>query len=105
MSVDYLRGDPAEIIAADDDSVRSDFLERIRRAQPRWHRDAACSGTPLGWWFPGRGDSTSEAKRLCSTCPVRAECLAEALADPELDHGVRAGMTAPERRRMRREVA
>jgi hypothetical protein len=30
---------------------------------------------------------------VCSSCPVKAECLAEALAE-EVDHGIRGGLTA-----------
>lgn len=83
----------------------SGLLERIRRAQPAWHRHAACAGEPIEVFFPTRGGSTSLAYELCGRCPVRAECLAEALADPELDYGIRGGYSADARKAKRRAEA
>ncbi|MDN5930791.1 MAG: WhiB family transcriptional regulator [Pseudonocardia sp.] len=54
-------------------------------------------------FYPGKGESSREAKRVCSLCHVRALCLAEAMATPEvLDHGIWGGTSAYERRLMRR---
>jgi hypothetical protein len=39
----------------------------------------------------------AEAKRYCQGCPVTAECLRDGLGD---QHGVRAGLTGDERRRL-----
>src|SRR5919112_647764 len=44
-----------------------------------------------------RGAAQNDAKRLCAGCPVRTECLAEAL-DNEIEWGVWGGMTERERR-------
>ena len=41
------------------------------------------------------------AKSLCGTCPVRTECLAEAL-DNQIEWGVWGGMTERERRALLR---
>ena len=70
---------------------------------PDWLDDAACKGTPTKWWFPDTGHQTPpEAKALCRTCPVRDECLAEALAHGSYgDYGYFAGTTAEQRRRIR----
>lgn len=38
-----------------------------------------------------------QAKAICATCPVRAECLAVAVAAGER-HGVWGGLTSDERR-------
>lgn len=43
----------------------------------------------------------AQAKTVCESCPVQAECLEEALARPE-EWGVWGGMTAGERQRLRR---
>lgn len=77
-------------------------------APPRWMGDGACTGTT--WpdrWHP-KGDTTEEARRqaetakaVCRGCPVRAECLAYAQADPSLT-GVWGGTTEQERAAMRR---
>ena len=47
------------------------------------------------------GSAQREACSVCVSCPVRLECLAEAL-DNRLDFGVWGGMTERERRALRR---
>lgn len=48
-----------------------------------------------------RGAAQSGAKRVCTTCPVKTECLAHAL-DQRIEHGVWGGMTERERRALLR---
>ena len=70
-----------------------------------WQRRAACArpGIDPEWFFPVPGGSGKRAKGVCARCPVTAPCLADALDRPaEADHGVRGGLTAPQRRRLRR---
>jgi WhiB family redox-sensing transcriptional regulator len=43
------------------------------------------------------GAAQNRAKAICSSCPVRTECLAHAL-DNGIEHGVWGGMTERERR-------
>lgn len=102
ISSDPSLGDPAEIVAGSTQGVA--LFHRLRDLLPRWHRDAACAGHPLEWWFPAKGQSTARAKELCRDCLVRDECLAEAIADPLLDFGIRAGLNVPERKQLRREL-
>jgi WhiB family redox-sensing transcriptional regulator len=97
-------GDPAELVAALD-ADRAELLAAIIAAPPAWHADAACRGLPREWFFPGLGQSTRRAVAVCNTCPVRTECLDEALADPELDHGIRAGLAPRTRAAMRQTLA
>jgi len=47
------------------------------------------------------GSAQREARSVCTGCPVRLDCLAEAL-DNRLDFGVWGGMTERERRALRR---
>ena len=49
-----------------------------------------------------RGAAQNKAKQLCVGCPVRTECLAEAL-DNEIEWGVWGGMTERERRAILRK--
>ena len=49
-----------------------------------------------------RGAAQQDAKKLCSGCPVRTECLAEAL-DNKMEWGVWGGMTERERRAILRK--
>lgn len=68
---------------------------------PVWQASAACAEYPTDLFFSG--DSDTEAIAVCEACPVKAECLAEALATPVRDdHGVAGGLTAAQRRTLRR---
>ena len=48
-----------------------------------------------------RGAAQNRAKQLCAGCPVKTECLAEAL-DNQIEWGVWGGMTERERRALLR---
>ena len=48
-----------------------------------------------------RGAEQNKAKQVCAGCPVRTECLAEAL-DNQIEWGVWGGMTERERRALLR---
>jgi WhiB family redox-sensing transcriptional regulator len=76
-------------------------LQQLVLEAPAWMADAACAGTPTQAFFPARGQPTTEARRLCSTCLVRVECLEYALADPTLS-GVWGGLGEIQRRQLRR---
>jgi WhiB family redox-sensing transcriptional regulator len=65
-----------------------------------WAPRAACKGTTPDQLFV-RGAEQNKAKQLCSSCPVRTECLAEAL-DNQIEWGVWGGMTERERRALLR---
>ena len=49
-----------------------------------------------------RGAAQNRAKQMCAGCPVRSECLAEAL-DNAIEWGVWGGMTERERRAILRK--
>jgi hypothetical protein len=63
-----------------------------------WTEQAACAGTDLALWFTK--DNRPTAKQTCARCPVRAECLYEALQiEPGYQrYGVRGGLTGRQRR-------
>jgi len=61
-----------------------------------WAKDARCKQGPRDALFV-RGAAQNQAKQLCSGCPVKTECLAEAL-DHKMEWGVWGGMTERERR-------
>ena len=48
-----------------------------------WQERALCAQTDPEAFFPEKGGSTREAKRVCLTCDVRGECLEYALANDE----------------------
>jgi WhiB family transcriptional regulator, redox-sensing transcriptional regulator len=66
-----------------------------------WQEQALCAQVGGDEFFPEKGDSVREAKRICSDCDVRAECLDYALAHNER-FGVWGGLSERERRRLRR---
>jgi WhiB family transcriptional regulator, redox-sensing transcriptional regulator len=65
-----------------------------------WRLDALCAETDPEAFFPEKGGSTREAKRVCGGCTVRAECLEAALTNDER-FGIWGGLSERERRRIR----
>ena len=65
-----------------------------------WTSAAACRQAHPDHLFV-RGAEQNKAKQLCASCPVRTECLAEAL-DNQIEWGVWGGMTERERRALLR---
>ncbi len=65
-----------------------------------WSDFAACKGLRPDELFV-RGAAQNRAKQVCALCPVRTECLAEAL-DNSIEWGVWGGMTERERRALLR---
>jgi len=65
-----------------------------------WAARAACKGTDPDALFV-QGAAQNRAKRVCAGCPVRTECLADAL-DHRMEFGVWGGMTERERRALLR---
>jgi ParB/RepB/Spo0J family partition protein len=67
-----------------------------------WHDRALCAQTDPEAFFPEKGGSTREAKKVCRGCEVRGECLEYALEHGER-FGIWGGMSERERRRLNRE--
>ena len=65
-----------------------------------WTSRAACSGSSPDDLFV-QGAAQREARTVCGGCPVRLECLADAL-DSRAEFGVWGGMTERERRALLR---
>ena len=66
-----------------------------------WQERALCAQTDPEAFFPEKGGSTREAKKVCTDCEVKAECLEYALANDER-FGIWGGLSERERRRLRR---
>lgn len=62
----------------------------------QWARKGQCQQAPLDTMYV-RGAAQHQAKRLCQGCPVKTECLTEAL-DNRIEWGVWGGLTERERR-------
>ena len=68
-----------------------------------WQEEALCAQTDPEAFFPEKGGSTREAKRICVGCDVKAECLEYALASDER-FGIWGGLSERERRRLKRSA-
>jgi WhiB family redox-sensing transcriptional regulator len=71
---------------------------------PEWQERALCAQTDPEAFFPEKGGSTREAKRICSRCEVRADCLEYALGKDER-FGIWGGLSERERRKLKRKVS
>ena len=69
-----------------------------------WQERALCAQTDPEAFFPEKGGSTREAKRVCLSCDVRGDCLEYALHHDER-FGIWGGLSERERRRIRRQRA
>lgn len=66
-----------------------------------WASRAKCLHADPEAFFPEKGGSTREAKRICGECEVRQECLEYALENDER-FGIWGGLSERERRRYKR---
>ena len=68
-----------------------------------WQERALCAQTDPEAFFPEKGGSTREAKKVCTGCEVRAECLEYALEHDER-FGIWGGLSERERRKLKRRA-
>ncbi len=68
-----------------------------------WQARALCAQTDPEAFFPEKGGSTREAKRVCLSCEVRVDCLEYALANDER-FGIWGGLSERERRRLKKQA-
>ncbi|MDQ0092612.1 WhiB family transcriptional regulator [Paeniglutamicibacter psychrophenolicus] len=68
-----------------------------------WQSEALCAQTDPEAFFPEKGGSTRDAKRVCGACNVRSECLEYALTNDER-FGIWGGLSERERRRLRKRA-
>ncbi|MDE2591791.1 MAG: WhiB family transcriptional regulator [Actinomycetales bacterium] len=68
-----------------------------------WQADAICSQTDPEAFFPEKGGSTRDAKRICAGCDVKQQCLEYALANDER-FGIWGGLSERERRKLKKRA-
>lgn len=89
---------------ADDEAIVLYFgADGFDQGPLAWQELALCAQTDPEAFFPEKGGSTREAKRVCAACEVREECLEYALAHDER-FGIWGGMSERERRKLKRRV-
>ncbi len=119
MSYEHLRGvmgsTPHTTSGAAQAAIARPFLSLVPEAlgafeaepelEPtdQWQDRALCAQTDPEAFFPEKGGSTREAKKICLGCEVRHECLEYALAHDER-FGIWGGLSERERRRLKRGV-
>jgi hypothetical protein len=77
-------------------------------SSPEWKLSGNCTTADPDEFYPDKRDerTATRAKALCTGCPVKAQCLAEALSQHvSQDWGVWGGTTHYERRKMRTQAA
>jgi WhiB family transcriptional regulator, redox-sensing transcriptional regulator len=98
------RSGPADV---SDHAFEEDAMEQVEifsldeADETSWQERALCAQTDPEAFFPEKGGSTREAKRVCASCEVRVECLEYALANDER-FGIWGGMSERERRRLKK---
>jgi WhiB family redox-sensing transcriptional regulator len=78
-------------------------LPLIDAEELAWQERALCAQTDPEAFFPEKGGSTREAKRVCTVCEVRVECLEYAL-DLDERFGIWGGLSERERRRLKKQL-
>lgn len=68
-----------------------------------WQSDSLCAQTDPEAFFPEKGGSTRDAKRICTSCEVKARCLDYALENDER-FGIWGGLSERERRKLRKQA-
>ena len=85
--------------------VRSSAPEGVEtdESQLSWQADSLCAQTDPEAFFPEKGGSTRDAKKICASCDVRAQCLEYALQNDER-FGIWGGLSERERRKLRKRA-
>ena len=98
---DPLAAPPLEAVTADPGDAA--LLPLIADELLDWQERALCAQTDPEAFFPEKGGSTREAKRVCLSCEVRVECLEYALENDER-FGIWGGLSERERRRLKKQA-
>lgn len=91
---------PTSFDEVDDRQSLEPFAGLVAGADESWRLEGLCAETDPEAFFPEKGGSTRDAKRVCAGCPVRLECLEYALGNDER-FGIWGGLSERERRRVR----
>jgi WhiB family transcriptional regulator, redox-sensing transcriptional regulator len=78
--------------------------QNVDEANPlAWQSDSLCAQTDPEAFFPEKGGSTRDAKKICTSCEVRSQCLEYALSNDER-FGIWGGLSERERRKLRKRA-
>lgn len=108
MTVTRTEEDPttvhySDLAARDTENLLLSYLDDSKDESNPW-AGALCAETDPEAFFPEKGESSHEAKKVCASgCPIRDFCLEFALANRE-EYGIWGGLSAVERRRLAQRV-
>lgn len=80
--------------------MKSDI--RTMPSDPDWLPQAKCKGSSINFFPEAHNYVPPEVAEICSSCPVRNECLWWAI-DNSIDYGIYGGMSEAARRIIRRK--
>jgi WhiB family transcriptional regulator, redox-sensing transcriptional regulator len=80
-----------------------DQLAAALDQEASWQERALCAQVDPELFFPEKGGTAREAKKVCRACEVRAECLEFSLQHDQRS-GVWGGLSERERRKLKREA-
>ena len=83
--------------------ITADEIDESEPTELSWQERSLCAQTDPEAFFPEKGGSTREAKKVCTGCEVRKECLEYALEHDER-FGIWGGLSERERRRVKKEA-
>ena len=83
--------------------VRKPSADDVEDNPLAWQADSLCAQTDPEAFFPEKGGSTRDAKRICTSCEVKAQCLDYALQNDER-FGIWGGLSERERRKLRKRA-
>jgi len=83
--------------------MRELYLLESSTEDEGWQERALCAQTDPEAFFPEKGGSTREAKKVCQTCEVRNDCLELALMNDER-FGIWGGLSERERRKLKKRA-
>lgn len=69
-----------------------------------WRDYAACRGTDTDSFYPGKGESSEVARKICRRCFVSSECLQYSI-DMRDENGIWGGIPEGQRKRLLRRAA
>lgn len=70
----------------------------------QWSKRAACTGQADAMHPENDEKQIAAAKAICARCLVARECLWDAVATDDMQHGIRAGLRPNERRDVVKEL-
>ena len=94
---------PTRTGAIDADALAR-LMARVLEEPEPWQAQALCAQTDPEAFFPEKGGSTREAKRICTGCEVRSERLEYALEHDER-FGIWGGLSERERRKLKKRAS